>query len=439
MSRSEALTRVFSGPIQPVRKSVFYKMAILLVTIVMVLLPGIYFGLMAGVGFGTWRHATGNTFLLSQGRWGILAYVAILLLGAALLILMLKPLLAAPAETPKAVTLSPDEEPELFEHVRRLCGILRAPVPREIRVDCQVNASASFRRGWWSLLGNDLTLTIGLPLVTTLDLRQLTGVIAHELGHFAQGGGMRLTFVVRSINVWFARVVYGRDEVDAGLARAMNSSSNVIYVFLLVGTVRLGVWLTKRILWLLMVTGHAVSSFLMRQMEFDADRYEARVAGSDAFERTALRLAHVNYSFQAAQSDLGRLWREERIVSDLPDLIAEHLDKQTPELRSALDEQILAARTGNFSTPPAARTLPESSRWTHRPPSCSAIFQASPGKPPSISTRARSAPARPKPKWSIRRGSRRKERNCLRSRTPWRAGFRLASSLRMASWSHGTT
>ena len=50
------------------------------------------------------------------------------------------------------------------------------------------------------------------------------------------------------------------------------------------------VWLTRRLLWVLMMLGNAISCFLLRQMEFDADRYEARVAGSAAFESTALKL-----------------------------------------------------------------------------------------------------------------------------------------------------
>lgn len=51
-------------------------------------------------------------------------------------------------------------------------------------------------------------LTIGLPLVAGLSLQQLAGVLAHEFGHFSQGAGMRLTYIVRSINAWFLRVVY---------------------------------------------------------------------------------------------------------------------------------------------------------------------------------------------------------------------------------------
>ena len=46
-------------------------------------------------------------------------------------------------------------------------------------------------------------LTIGLPLVAGLSLREFAGIIAHEFGHFTQGFGMRLSYVIRQINGWF--------------------------------------------------------------------------------------------------------------------------------------------------------------------------------------------------------------------------------------------
>ena len=54
-------------------------------------------------------------------------------------------------------------------------------------------------------------LTVGLPLVEGLNVRQLGGVLAHEFGHFAQGSGMCLTYLIRSVNAWFGRVAYQRD------------------------------------------------------------------------------------------------------------------------------------------------------------------------------------------------------------------------------------
>ena len=81
---------------------------------------------------------------------------------------------------------------------------------------------------------------------------------------------MRLSFIIRSINMWFMRVVYERDAWDERLEYL--SQSIDIRVSWVLYLARLFVWLTRKILWLLMMVGHLVSGFLMRQMEVDADR-----------------------------------------------------------------------------------------------------------------------------------------------------------------------
>jgi len=98
--------------------------------------------------------------------------------------------------------------------VDRICEEVGAPQPKRIDVDCNVNASAGFRRGMLSMFGNDMVLTIGLPLAAGLTLQEFGGVLAHEFGHFSQGLGMRLSYLVRAIIHWFVRVVYQRDQWD---------------------------------------------------------------------------------------------------------------------------------------------------------------------------------------------------------------------------------
>src|SRR5213075_671827 len=105
------------------------------------------------------------------------------------------------------------------------------------------------------------------------------GVLAHEFGHFAQGAGMRLTYVIRKFNFWFARVVYERDSWDVKLEQASRGTDWRIAIVL--HAARGCVWFTRRILWALMHAGHAISCFLLRQMEYDADSYEAKLAGSE--------------------------------------------------------------------------------------------------------------------------------------------------------------
>src|SRR5262249_12433881 len=156
------------------------------------------------VGYGVYYHAVNHVGILGtvRGRGAVLtfaAYGAPLVVGAILILFMLKPLFSRPAKQGRTRTLKRQAEPVLFAFVERVCEAVGAPRPRQIQVDCEVNASAGFRRGLLSMFGHDMVLTIGLPLVAGLTLRQFAGVLAHEFGHFAQGAGMRLTYVVRSI------------------------------------------------------------------------------------------------------------------------------------------------------------------------------------------------------------------------------------------------
>ncbi len=94
-----------------------------------------------------------------------------------------------------------------------------------------VNASAGLRRGLLSLFSHDLVLTIGLPLVQGLSLREFTAVLAHEFGHFRQGGGMERqpTEVTNSPRYWpFFRMRQGvPPKIFAWASREAPQASNV--------------------------------------------------------------------------------------------------------------------------------------------------------------------------------------------------------------------
>ena len=83
-------------------------------------------------------------------------------------------------------------------------------------------------------------LTIGLPLVAAMDLKQLAGVLAHEFGHFAQGTALRLSYIVRSINAWFARLVYEHNEWDHWLAAGGGANHWTIILVLWLARVCVG-------------------------------------------------------------------------------------------------------------------------------------------------------------------------------------------------------
>jgi Zn-dependent protease with chaperone function len=301
-----------------------------------------------------WYHATHHVGILSLDRGPTaraLLYGGPLAIGMILVVFMIKPLFARQGRRAEQFSVGQADEPLLFAFIARICGLVNAPLPSRVDVDCQVNASASFRRGVWSLAGNDVVLTIGLPLAAGLSARELAGVLAHEFGHFAQGAGMRLTYIIRQINFWFSRVVYERDRWDDQLTHWAKQGDWRLGLVLQVA--RFCVWLTRRILWVLMTIGHALSCFMLRQMEYDADSYEVKVAGSDAFNRTMERLQVLGLAAQGASQDIQETWKNRRLPDDLPALVLHRAGALPSSVREAVQQSLHGKKTGIFDTHPA--------------------------------------------------------------------------------------
>jgi len=346
------LLAALGSPLTPLRPTPLYQLGMLVVAVAMLLLPLAYVVLVAGTAYLTaWYALEGTVVFSGHGAIQIrlLAYITPLFVGTTLVVFMVKPFFAKRAEPNTRLSLDPDQEPLLFEFVAGICHAVGAPKPRRIDVDCEVNASASFRRGMFSLFGNDLVLTLGLPLVAGTDLRQFAGVLAHEFGHFTQGAGMRLSFLIRTVNLWLGRAVHGRDSWDDRLALWSEANG---WATIFVGCARAAIWLSRRILWGLMVMGHGLSCFMSRQMEFDADRAQARLTGSALLESTFLRVRLLSLAARGARQDLSHFWKEGHLADDLPGLIVANLDQIPAAVLAEVTRHWANERTHLFDTHP---------------------------------------------------------------------------------------
>src|SRR5262249_29837605 len=116
----------------------------------------------------------------------------------------------------------------------------------------------------------------------------------------------------------------------------------------------LGVWLTRRALWLLMVIGHALSCFMLRQMEFDADRNEIRLVGTEAFAATArqgLLLGLVKDTAQALAA--GSSGKTGPRPDDLGALIVGLAGGVSPENFRQIEKELAKVKPGFFDTHPS--------------------------------------------------------------------------------------
>jgi len=326
------------------------QLALTAVTVAMAMLPLIYLSLIASVIYGAVWWAMHARWLYAEHPLGAVPYAVPILLGGLLALVMIKPLFSRSPRPKPSFDLDPARQPEAIAFVHRVADAVGAPRPRVIELTCEANAAAAFRPGVLSMFGRELKLVIGLPLVAGMNLRSFGGVLAHEFGHFSQGAGMRMACVVRAVNAWFAQAVDRRDGVDRWL-------ENTTFLSALA-------WLTRRILEGLLHLGQGISSFALRQMEFHADTYEIRFAGSETFASTSSRLERLDMGGQRARAFLTEIQGQGRVSSNFPDLTRRQADQLPERLRDALEKNRAAAKTlWNHTHPCDADRIRAARQW----------------------------------------------------------------------------
>jgi Zn-dependent protease with chaperone function len=247
-----------------------------------------------------------------------------------------------------------------------ICDTVGAPHPARLEVDCRLNASAGFRHGALSLVRGDLVLTVGLPLASSLSVRQFGGVLAHELGHFNQRLGLRASAMIRATLRWLHTAAYEPDPdetrpLQANGRRAMSAQ-------VVASTARFGIGLSRALLRLLLAAGRAGSGFLLRQMELDADRCQIELAGSEAFEETFRRLHALRGIAPEFYRGLRRVWNSKRqLPESLPVSLCHAEAALSSERRGQLVSQQERAEAGTFASHPANNARLERARQLTAP------------------------------------------------------------------------
>ncbi len=338
-----------------------YRFSLIVVALAMVLLPLVYLAIIGLFGWSVWYYATHGYAVLStqtDSLRGIvilfMLYLGPLLAGGLLIFFLIKPIFAPARDANESLSLDHADAPQLFALIGWICRSLQAPIPSRIDVNCVPNASAGFRAGLRSIFGNDIVLTIGLPLVAGLELGQFAGVIAHEYGHFSQGTGMRAAYLINRVNGWFYRVVYERDAWDDALVRSCEDDDQDAKIKIMLYLARAGVWFGRGILWILMAIGNLLSAFMSRQMEFDADRYEMKLAGTETFIATFRRLQQLNAGMELALDHIITKWKKERKLFDrIPEFVADRADNIPAEIQGRLYASAARRKTGLFDSHPS--------------------------------------------------------------------------------------
>jgi Zn-dependent protease with chaperone function len=211
------------------------------------LLPGLAFLLLA--------ITASLTPLSFTGRNPIWFALAVALLGFPAIQILLALRFKAPEPDGHRVTAA--DAPELFEAIEAARATLDAPPIHAVYVDDSFNAGALERPVRGVFGGWQRELIIGLPLMMSLSPQELTGVIGHELGHFAGAHGRRHRQVMRTHMAWAETM---------GRLSSMRFGGVTFSLLAIIGN-----WYVPRLM--------SMASGLARNDEFEADRAEAAVVG----------------------------------------------------------------------------------------------------------------------------------------------------------------
>lgn len=329
-----------------------YIVGLVFTACAVLLLPLLYLAVLALVLEGTFLFVIRFDSIFA-GCHPVVKYPAIMMIlcvGLSCVLGLVKPFFVSTTVVKRPDTLRRDAEPLLYEYVNRLCDVLGARRPTDIHVTCDLNAAAEFQRGWKNPFGHrGVSLYLGLPLVAGLTLRQFTGILAHELGHFSQRKAMWFENIVRRSNHWFLRAANERDRVDDLLMErcAAGGILSIPCYF-----ARFVVYLTRWILKGLARVGTMISCLMSRQMEFNADHCQVRAVGSRTMAATMWRLREMSLAHQVSFRDVAAFYEEGRLPDSMPDLVLANMEFITPKLKKKLRRMMVDEKSGPFDSHP---------------------------------------------------------------------------------------
>ncbi|MEZ0068987.1 Zn-dependent protease with chaperone function [Streptacidiphilus sp. MAP12-20] len=157
-------------------------------------------------------------------------------------------------EAPPGISVSEQQQPELWARVRSLAEQVGTRAPAEIRLIPQVNAAVSENPRLLGLIPGHRRMLIGVPLLIGLTEPQLDAVLAHELGHYSNKDTRLAGITVRGRQSLITVVQHAR-AAGRGVTASVFGAYAKLYL--------------------------RVSESVSRRQELSADLASARIAGRD--------------------------------------------------------------------------------------------------------------------------------------------------------------
>lgn len=286
------------------------------------------------LALGVWLASKAYGTLGDMARVGILQWSRISeLLQMAFLgvtwVLMFRPLRPRRHQVRAALQVTPATQPQLFELIHMLCWHLRAPPPAQVWLDTSNTTRLTMLDGLSGIVTGRTMLRIGLPVISVITSRELSGLMAEVLSYNAGGFSTVFVHAVREMNAWFFRAVMERDEWETGLREDSETESK--WCNLRRRMFRGWMWAAKIPFMGFALASRLTSAVTLWVIERSAEKSGANVIGQAAYARMQRKLALLSQARESAEQEIQRGIVQQRLPENLSLLMARHVAKAASE------------------------------------------------------------------------------------------------------------
>jgi hypothetical protein len=277
-----------------------------------------YLGMVGIAAWGVWICIDLLSWVLGGTDVGLflfelklLACVVCIGLGVLFFLLISKPLLAGRARRSSAFRTSPELEAGLHALVKRVSELTGAPRPTAIVLNLAAEVSVDFPWPWRKAP----VISVGLPLLATLQLSELAGIIASELGRFSRGAGAWQSRTAHWISTRFQRALHEQDAWDLWIGDSLRNARNPVsrLVFGLFSDCVAGHRRCLQWFWYLSMR---VRQFLPQPAEKEAEWWSLRISGSAAKVSAGRRIRFLRMVLRRAYAELRPAWEARHRLPD---------------------------------------------------------------------------------------------------------------------------
>ncbi len=309
--------KVLNSTVINEQSSLKNSMQLAYVEAVSLIIPSIYIAFILSV-FGALIMLFVEPTLANFDEGSILmatAWVCLALLSFGVLLLFLRPLFGG-FRSYHGRILQYEDAPALMSLVEELSQHLGVKAPKKIEINNETTIRVDAYAGISSIYRDEYKIIIGAPILMSLSLTELIGLLAHELAHFQNKQQKIAFYLMHHVSEWLYFRASGQDKRHQLLLKRMQKQKLSLNEF-----TELWVWqrihlMQQGVFGFMFSLHRRLTSWKCREIELSADRQAISVVGSSAFEDMIENIRAVQGAQKKVSEQNHWAWKEGFLLDD---------------------------------------------------------------------------------------------------------------------------